>query len=518
MSRIALVGGSYYARSPIASAIRCVNYFPEKNPESSSTPMTYYQRPGKTPLVTAPGGGAVRGIYRTSNGLGYCVIGQNVYAISSSWQLTLLGQLNNFGTNPVSFIDNGIQIMLVDNSNAGYLITLPTTSSNIAGTANAFSQIVDTTGLFQGATRLDYLDSFVLWNTPGTNLFNSTLSNQILPMSALYFAGKTSYPDPLQTLIVNRREIYLIGQLKSEVWYNAGNPLFPFAELPGAYIEQGTCAPYSIVSQGEMVFFLTQNLSGEGMIWAIQGYSGQRISNHAIEYALRQIVAQGGTINDCIGMAYQQDGHQFVEFTFPDADQTWVYDLTIGNPEYAWHQRGWTDNDGILHREREMCIANLYGKIVCGDWSNGTIYAMDLNAYTDTLVVGGIPGPIQYVKTFHLIDHATPLGGELPLAQLVDAEGRQIQFHEFLADMEVGEGPLDVNGGPAQVGLRWSDDRGKTFGNTVLQTNGIPGQYLTQPSWSNLGTAKYRIFELFHSIAGPAALNGAWTKARVLAK
>lgn len=518
MSRIALSGGAYASRSTIASAIRCVNYFPEKNPESASTPWTYYQRPGKLPLVTGPVPGPVRCIYRASNGLGYAVIGQNVYAVSSQWALTLLGTLNAALTTPVSMIDNGIEIMVVDNSASGYQIVLPTAASLAVGTANQFSQLQDATGLFQGGTRVDTLDTFILWNNPGTNEFGSTLSNQILPLSALYIAGKATYPDPLQTLLVNRREIYLFGQLKTEIWYNAGNAGFPFAEFPGAYVEQGTAAPYSVCAQDEIVLFLSQSLAGQGMVFLIKGYQSQRISNHALEYALRQIVESGGTIADCIALPYQQDGHQFVEFTFPSADQTWVFDLTVGDPTLAWHQRGWTDANGVLHREREMSIANLYGKVVCGDWQNGTIYAMDLNTYTDTLTVGGTPGPIEFIKTFHLIDHATPVGGDLPLAQTVAADGRQIQFHEFLADIEVGNGPLDVNGNPAMVGLRWSDDRGRTFGNTVLQDDGAPGEFLTQPLWSNTGTAKYRIFEIYHSIAGPAALNGGWVKARILPK
>lgn len=518
MSRIALSGGAYAARSTIAFAIRSVNYFPERNPEGSSTPWTYYQRPGKTPLVTGPSGGAVRCIYRASNGLGYAVIGQNVYAVSSAWALTLLGTLSTMLTTPVSMIDNGIDIVLVDNSPSWYQIVLPTTASIAAGTANQFSQLEDTTGLFTGATRVDTLDTFVLWNSVGTREFGSTLSNQILPLSALYVAGKATYPDPLQTLIVNRREIYLIGQLKSEIWYNAGNAGFPFAELPGAYLEQGTVAPYSVCAQDENVFFLSQSLAGQGMVFMVKGYQSQRISNHALEFALRTIVDSGGTLTDCIGLPYQQDGHQFVEFTFPSADQTWVYDLTVGDPTQAWHQRGWTDSNGVLHREREMSIANLYGIVVCGDWSNGTIYKMNLDAYTDTLTVGGTPGPVQYIKTFHLIDRATPLGGELPLAQVVEADGRQILYHEFLADIEVGNGPQAADGSPALVGLRWSDDRGRTFGNAVMQSNGQPGEWLAQPQWSNTGTAKYRIFELFHSIAGPVALNGAWIKARILAK
>ena len=69
------------------------------------------------------------------------------------------------------------------------------------------------------------------------------------------------------------------------------------------------------------------------------------------------------------------------------------------------------------------------------------------------------------------------------------------------------------------MSLRWSDDRGRTFGQAVNQVFGHSGEYLTQPQWRNLGIARdgYRVFELGYSASGPAALNGAWVDAQVLA-
>ena len=98
----------------------------------------------------------------------------------------------------------------------------------------------------------------------------------------------------------------------------------------------------------------------------------------------------------------------------------------------------------------------------------------------------------------------------------MEIDGRRLQFTAFRADMECGTGPLDATGQPAKVSLRWSDDRGRTFGNALLQNAGSPGEYLTQPQWLGMGVARDRIFEISHNIAGPAALNGAWVDAEVL--
>lgn len=499
MARLPLLGGSYSARSIIANCQRCINYFPESNPKDSPVPLTHYQRPGLVPLVSPPAPAICRGLYRASNGNGYTVIGNTLYAVSSDWNLTVLGNISTGLTTPVSMIDNGITLVLVDGSAQGWQVNLA---------SNVFSVITDGTGTFLGADRVDYIDTFVIWNMPGTPEFGSTLSNSIT-FDPLYFAGKTNYPDKLVTLLVNRHVILLLGELKSEIWYDAGNAQFPFAELPGAYIEHGIVAKYSVAATDISTFWLGQNLAGQGMVFRQKGYTTTRVSNHAVEYAIRKMV-QAGTITDAIGYIYQQDGHVFYVLQFPSGDQTWVFDDSLGaDPLVAWHQRAWTDGDGVLHRERGNCCAFLYGKNIVGDWENGTIYELDPSAYTD--IVNDLESPITCIRTFpHIGAGIGPQG--LP----VMADGKRMEFKSFAADIESGNANSKIGLGPAQISLRWSDDRGKTFGNPVLLSNGGLGEYLTQPIGQNLGVARDRIFELSHSIPGPATLNGAWVDATVL--
>lgn len=494
--RLPLVGGSYSARSIIASAQKCINLYPEVNPRGSIVPLTHYQRPGLSPITTI-GNGPIRGLYRASNGVGYVVSGSEWFLINPDFTTTRLGSITPGITNPVSMIDNGFQIMLVDGSSNGWLSTLGQTD---------FKVIVDPTGTFTGADRVDTVDTYILWNIPGGQFFGSTDSNQIEPFEPTFIAGKTAYPDNLITLIVNRREIILLGSLKSEVWANVGAALFPFAEVPGYYIEHGIVAKYSVASQDISTYWLSQDLQGQGIVLRFRGYQTQRVSNHAIEFAIGQM----SRIDDAIGMTFQKDGHIFYMLTFPTGDQTWVYDSTIEDPLIAWHQEAWTDSDGLLHRSRVNCHALINGKNTVGDWQNNTLYELDLNAYTDT--VNGLEGPITCIRTFPRIGSGRLAGGN----QVVEADGRRLQFSAFRADIECGLGPVMLDGLPAQISLRWSDDRGRTFGSSVLQSTGQPGEYITQPQWLGLGVARERIFEISHSIAGSAALNGAWVDCEIL--
>lgn len=493
--RFPIVGGSYVARSIIANVQRCVNYFPELNREDSPVPFTYYQRPGLTPQAQGPIA-PVRMLYRASNGVGYACIGSGIYLINPDWSLELLGSLASSGSTPVRAIDNGGFMIIADGSPNGWQVDL---SSNI------FSQVEDPTGTFTGATTFAILDTYILWNMPGTVFFGSTLSNDIA-FDPLYFAGKVGYPDLLIGLTVNRHEIILFGSLKSEIWYNAGNPTFPFAQLPGAYIEHGCLAPYSIQSMDIQTYWLGQDLQGNAVVFALRGYDVRRVSNHALENELQKL----GDLSDAISYTYQQGGHYFYVLTFPSADQTWVYDSSLEkDPEMAWHQRGWTDSDGVIHRERAMSGAFINGKNVVGDWENGTIYLLDQDAYVDN--VDGEPGPITFIKGFpHLLQAPNAAG------QMVGTDFKRIQFSRFIADLECGMVPLDADGNPAKIGLRTSHDRGRTWGETVLQSAGALGEYLTNPIWQPLGIARDIVFELEHSIAGPAALNGCFVEAQLL--
>lgn len=497
MDRLPLAGGSYVARSVIANTQRCVNYYPELNRGDAPVPFTYYQRPGLRPKAqgdVAP----TRGLYQASNGNGYAVTGQSVWSIDANWNLTKLGTLAIPGTVPVSFIDNGQTIFLVDGSSLGYSIDL---------TTNAFAQINDPTGSFNGARRVDYIDTYMLWDMIGTRNFGATLSNS-LSFDALFLAGKAGYPDPLQTLIVCKREIILLGSLKSEIWYDAGNTGFPFAELPGAYIEHGIAAPYSVAATDIQTLWLGRDLYGQGVVFALRGYDTRRISNHALEWAMSQMI----TIADAQGYVYQQSGHVFYVLNFPTANQTWVYDLSLeSDPTMAWHQEGWTDQNGLLNRSRGMCHAVINGVNCVGDFANGAIYQLDPSKYVDT--VQNVDYPISCVKGFpHILAGASPKG----TLQKILAAGQLMQFGKFIADLECGNAPLDVAGNPAQIGLAWSIDRGRTFGNEVLQSNGLPGEFIAQPQWPTQQIGRDVVFELRHAIAGQAALNSAWVESAVV--
>lgn len=485
MATLPLIGGAYLARSVIAERQRCINLYPEENPQGAPVPVTHYATPGLIPKLTAANGliiGPGRGAYTATNGELFIVVGTAVYFVDAGWVQHLLGTIP-FKATPVTMQDNGQVLLLADgthgNANSGWTIDL---------ISHAFAAFADPNWI--GADRLAYLDTFILMNEPDTKNFYSTLSNDTA-IDSTYIAAKTAYPDILQSLAVVHREILLLGSVTAEVWTNVGSPGFPFQIIPGASQQHGTAAKYSVAQNDMSIFFVHRDLNGWAMVLRYASYKMLRISDHSIE----NILNSAPTVRDCVGFCYQIAGHSFYVLTIPGADQTWVFD----DATQMWHQWAWWNGQEAPHRARSICHAFAYEKHVTLDWENGRLYWLDFNTYTD------FDGSrIQRVRGFsHIITGYNSEG------QALSGSGKLIHHRMFMANMDVGEDPGTDTAHPPKVSLRWSDDKGKSWGNALERSLGSEGQYLTNPIWWQLGMARDRIYELSWN-APIKALNGAY--------
>lgn len=470
--RVALTGGAYAARSLIANAQRCVNLYPEPNPQDAAAPATHYPTPGLTLLSWPPAAGGGRGIYRATNGYLFVVLANTVYFIDSAWNWNALGTLSTTG-GPVSMVDNGTSLFIVDGSAIGFTVNLASL---------VMAQCTDTG--FYGADRVDYVDGYFVFNQPGTQHFYISRYNDVT-FDPLDIASKNTYPDNLVAHAVMHREIWLFGDLTTEVWFNSGASDFTFQRMPGVFIEHGCAAKASVAKIDLALFWLSKDLQGQGIVFAGRNYGAERVSTYALEAEF----ATYARIDDAVGFSYLQGGHAFYVLTFPTANKTWCFDTTT----QQWHQRAYL-NAGNLDRHRMIAHAAYGGQNVVLDWQNGNVYALDPNAYTDN------GDPIRRVRSF------PHLGG---------SDGNRLMFRQFIADMEVGAGMPD--GSAPEIALRWSNDRGASWGMPVTADLGAIGKYATSIQWQRLGYARDRVFELSWSAPVRTALNGAWidvTRAR----
>jgi hypothetical protein len=113
-----------------------------------------------------------------------------------------------------------------------------------------------------------FIDGYFVFNTPGTQQYQITnlYSTAIEPLA---FASAEGAPDLLITLIVDHKEIWLLGETTTEVHFNSGNVDFPFEPIQGAFIQQGCAAKFSAAKLN------TQN-GGGTIIWLTRRRERQR--------------------------------------------------------------------------------------------------------------------------------------------------------------------------------------------------------------------------------------------------
>jgi hypothetical protein len=120
MADFGFVGPSYEAPSIYQNAQECINWFPEIDPlkqPGDRGVVALYPTPGLSSLVLFQNQEEVRGMVTLSGGtVMVAVCGPYVYAITSTFIPTLVGQLNT-STGRVGITDNGINVYIVDGLN-----------------------------------------------------------------------------------------------------------------------------------------------------------------------------------------------------------------------------------------------------------------------------------------------------------------------------------------------------------------------------------------------------------------
>ena len=453
-----ILGQSYVARSVNAADSRMVNLFPEATPQAGKTAGFLNRAPGLRLLATL-GTGPIRGLWSPDpNGLyAYVISGNTFYRIDTSYTAEAYGYVS--GTGQVSMADNGTQLFIASNPD-GYIFNMTTL---------IFAPITDVD--FPGAVTVGYLDGYFVFNEPNSQRVWTTVLLDGSSVDPLDFASAEGSPDGLVSLIIDHREAWLFGTNSVEVWYDAANAGFPLTRIQGAYNEIGCVAAYSVAKLDNGVFWLGGDARGEGIVYRTNGYTGQRISTHAIEWQIQQY----GDISDAIGYTYQQDGHAFYVLIFPSAGATWVYDVATDN----WHERAaWVNGEYTRHRSN--CQMAFNHQVIVGDYNDGRVYAFDLETYSDD------DQPQRWLRSWRA----------LPQDQNTLVRTAQ---HSLQLDAETGVGLNSGQGDAPEAMLRWSDDGGHTWSNEHWSSMGAIGAYGTRTFWRRLGMTnklRDRVYEV----------------------
>ena len=476
-----------------------------------TNPTTYYiiATNGSTTftLSATPYGPAITTLVGTPTGLTYQVAPTTLVVTAVASGALYLGQtIQGVGIAPNTIItefgtgSGGVGTYIL--SSSGFV------SSETMYGLN-FSVLPTSDGAFSGANTVDIIDNYFVYNNPTTQQWGaSDLLSPLSPQTS--YSLKDGAPDDLVALIVDHREVYLMGEISSEVWTDVGTVPFPFQRIPGTSTQHGIAAPFSLSRLGNSFAYVSRNNRGQAQIMQMQGYVPQRISTHAVENTLANQY-----VGDAVAWTYQLEGHENYVITFPSLELTWVFDATTA----MWHKWLYTTDNNEYQRHRGNCSALFQGLIIVGDYENGKLYELDRNNYTDDG---------QNIRRLRRAPH------------LVTEFQRQY-FDELQIQFQPGVGTTGLSGPSIQTGtntvylgdtytitadatlniepektyilatqqsisyfttdnpqamLRWSNDGGSTWSNEHWTSVGKLGKYQNRAIWRRLGMARDRIFEV----------------------
>ena len=433
------VGGAYTARTRDLNAQVCQNYYVELDNTGAKSPMALIGCPGLIEWLDTTNAAEVRNFSLYGEFL-IAVVGNTVYKIDVAKNQSTLGTIGT-SSGWVDITYDGATLAVYD-STGGW-------------TYDGVTFAVITDADFPDISGATSQDGYNIVSRSATDQFFISSQDNPTAWDATDFATAEANGDILVSPISVKNQLWLLGSLSSEVWYNAGET-FPFNRNPGGVLGVGCGAKRSIAVYEDELYWL----DNKNRIIRGSGVSYEPVSTYQIDYQISLLTKK----DDAVGFCYFQEGHAFYEITFPTDSKTFCYDKITG----LWHTRA----SGALDlRSRANCAIRFDDKVLVGDFENGKIYEYSLSAYDDA----GVP------------KRAIRVG------QIIQEKKQRLFCNYFELDMETGNATASVT--DPQIMLSWSDDGGHTWSSEHWLSMGAVGEYKTKMRWNRLGYSKGRMFK-----------------------
>lgn len=448
MGMVPLFGLGTRSRSPTVTAQHLLNLQYEVYADADKQRLAIYGTPGMTLFTDDLGDTPVRGWIATGN-LVYLVHRGTFYEMNNAMVLTSRGTLNTVDGR-VNMAYDGSVILMVDGTN-GYTYTISgatfaeVTDAQFPDAANTVTWLGSNFYVDDGVG-----DSF-FWSPDGTN------------WDALDFATAESQPDGIVRVFADHGEILLFGENTIEPWGLIESGDAPVSPVKSAITEFGLAARWSLCKYNDGLAFLGKNLQGQVQVYYLKGYVPTPISTQELD----EIINGYATVSDATGFAFMDRGHPFYQINFPTPGKSWRYDASTGK----WGEVAYSLAQTRHRAELQLDFVN---QTLLSDYSNGNIYRLDPDVYTD---------------------NGVQIAREIVGRHIFNQEDRSV-VDELYVDFETGVGLISGQGSDPQVMLQISKDNGNTWGNELWTTLGAIGKYLTRVYWRRLGVSYDWVFKL----------------------
>ena len=465
---------AYKLETPAVASSRMLNVMPElieKGPRAGKFRLRGI--PGLKPFTTLPDAPMRCLLDIDSGNRLFANAGSTVYEVFADGTYAALTGSIAMSSHPSIMVTNGFQLAIASGGQL-YLAT--------GGTpVGAVAPVNFTDGSPVRAATITFLDNYFI-----AALIDSkqVVISGLAPDGHLWDPGdakiKEGYPDNISRIFADNEYLFVFGFDSMEAWVNTGG-LFPFERANQMVYKVGCSAPFSVAGTRGFRFWLWR-----GSVYSAYGLSPERVSDYGVEQA---ILTYGNT-DDAEGWCQTIGGHVLYVLSFPNAKRTWVYDASVK----AWHERGFYDvTKGEYDLYRGRVYAEAFHKHLVGDPYSGAIYELDPNTYTDA---GGAMLRRERVCPY------------------ITQEMKNLRYNRLTLDMDTGIG-LDVAdnqpGNDPQVVMRYSDDRGKKWGNERTASAGKIGDTTRRVIFRQNGSSRLgKVFDVVFTDPCPFTLNTAY--------
>jgi hypothetical protein len=252
------------------------------------------------------------------------------------------------------------------------------------------------------------------------------------------------------------------------------------------------------------MYFLSQDRDGLGAVMQVTGSQSMSVSNRALDFQLAQYAAVQ-QVSDCTSFLIKENGLIFYRMNFTAANHTFVYNVTLSNPESEegklWHEEETLEGD----RHPAQTHAYFNGINYVGDYANPILYQVDSNTFTNAG---------EAIRRMRITRPIVPAGYQRRRIDRLQIDLLQGNVAEIDADFVnpfllteslliittennvnlLVEPAVNINAHISPivpfVYLSISRDGGQTYGYTIKAPMGKIGNRTARTLWRKLGTTK----------------------------
>jgi hypothetical protein len=414
------------------------NMIAEAAPSATDKQLVLIGRPG-TEVLAELGNGPCRGLQQKAgvfSGAALFLSAQELFLVSPSG-----------GGGPVAgTVEGADRVRIASNAIAGISEARIATGSAIYftdGVTVAAEDFPDGAGV----TDVDYLKSFCFALRADTGQVYARGPGET-EWDAINFTTAEAEPDPGVAIRALGDYLFVHGSETTEVFQLTGDANPAAAPVTGLRADVGCRSRDTVVRFDNSLVWVTNKCT------VVRAETVPTvISDEGLSEEIRRNSAAG-----LRAWAFSADGHEYYVLTIGEA-ATYVYDAA----NKLW---GRFDSKGFDFWRAHLGT-DASGGALAGDTESGTVWRVAPDRQSD--------GDDEIVRV---------------AAAFVPIPAGKAVCANFSVACAVGVAPLSGDGADPQIGMRYSDDQGKTWSSWRWRSLGVTGAYDQVVRWRNLGQMK----------------------------